>query len=500
MIHKLYDAVFDNRKDRKDLYIKCDSDKVNIQRKSVLCSETNIGVDLCTYFNSFSVKKWKQYTTIKNVIIKADIIGIFDIEIYGINKDSEVLLEKINDANILDIVISLEDLEFYIIALKITSKYVNSKIENITYYGDFETWESKKIGVVICTFQREGYVQRTINKLLSFSNEGNDWLSIVVVDNGRSLEETNRDNLKIIHNPNFGGSGGFTRGIIENLENNINDYVLLMDDDIDIDTTALERTYALLSSLKDEYKESFLSGAMLNIDEPCMQYENTAYWNKYRFSSLGFNFNLAKKENCVKNTDINEYTDQYAAWWYCCIPLKRIFSIGLPMPLFVKGDDIEYSIRNKRKIIFLNGIAVWHEPFSKKNSAWVNYFSDRNMLLVNILSNSSSRRYFSLSLTLRIIRRIVLDFNKNSLWILSMALMDFKNILNNEYICRQDEFLHILRRRNDGIGICYSLIKIMILYIEILFNYKKIKTDYKKYINNNLIDSNYWKQIMYREV
>lgn len=60
--------------------------------------------------------------------------------------------------------------------------------------------------------------------------------------------------------------------------------------------------------------------------------------------------------------------------------------------------------------------------------------------------------------------------------------------------------MHILRRRNDGIGICYSLIKIMILYIEILFNYKKIKTDYKKYINNNLIDSNYWKQIMYREV
>lgn len=116
--------------------------------------------------------------------------------------------------------------------------------------------------------------------------------------------------------------------------------------------------------------------------------------------------------------------------------LKRIFSIGLLMPLFVKGDDIEYSIRNKRKIIFLNGIAVWHEPFSKKNSAWVNYFSDRNMLIVNIFSNSSSRRYFSLSLTLRIIRRIVLDFNKNSLWILSMALMDFKNILNNEYICR----------------------------------------------------------------
>ncbi len=57
MIHKLYDAVFDNRKDRKDLYIKSESNKVNIQRKSILCSEANIEVNLCTYFNSFSVRK-----------------------------------------------------------------------------------------------------------------------------------------------------------------------------------------------------------------------------------------------------------------------------------------------------------------------------------------------------------------------------------------------------------------------------------------------------------
>lgn len=65
MIDKLYDAVFDNRKDRKDLYIKCNSDKVNIQRKSVLCSEKNIGVDLCTYFNSFSVKNGSNIQLLK---------------------------------------------------------------------------------------------------------------------------------------------------------------------------------------------------------------------------------------------------------------------------------------------------------------------------------------------------------------------------------------------------------------------------------------------------
>ena len=56
MMHKLYDVVFDNRKDRQELYIKYDSNKIEIQRKSILCSEVNAELDLCTYFNSFSIK------------------------------------------------------------------------------------------------------------------------------------------------------------------------------------------------------------------------------------------------------------------------------------------------------------------------------------------------------------------------------------------------------------------------------------------------------------
>lgn len=39
---------------------------------------------------------------------------------------------------------------------------------------------------------------------------------------------------------------------------------------------ALERTYALLSGLKKKYMDNFLSGAMLSLEEPCIQYENTA--------------------------------------------------------------------------------------------------------------------------------------------------------------------------------------------------------------------------------
>lgn len=39
--------------------------------------------------------------------------------------------------------------------------------------------------------------------------------NILVIDNGRTIEQKNTDRLRIIHNPNFGGSGGFARGLIE---------------------------------------------------------------------------------------------------------------------------------------------------------------------------------------------------------------------------------------------------------------------------------------------
>lgn len=495
MIRKLYDVVFDNRKDRKELYIKCDSDKIDIQRKSILCSEANTEFDLCTYFNSLSIKKWKQYTTIKNLYIKADILGIFDVTIYGINNDNEIVLKKIESTSILDVMIPLDGIDFYILALKITAKQDNSKIENITYYGDFEIWESKKIGVVICTFQREEYVQRTINKLVHFSHEGNNWLSILVVDNGRSLEEINRDNLKIIHNPNFGGSGGFTRGIIENLENNINDYVLLMDDDIDIDTTALERTYALLSSLKDEYKESFLAGAMLNIDRPCMQYENTAYWNKIRPQAQGKGFDLSNNFNILRNDKIIRKLNSYSGWWYCCIPMQRIKKIGLPFPMFIKGDDIEYSIRNHREIIFINGIAVWHEPFLKKMALWTNYFSDRNMLIINHYVDNCGRFTILLAIFGRLCKRI-LTLNKNSLLMLDKAIDSY--ILGVESFIKYhpEKMLEILKSSRENFSYIHLLGRIIFKWIYIMICYEDIDIKYKDFKEKKLQDTSFWKNYL----
>lgn len=486
-MNKLYDIVFSTKEDRKLLYFKGEAD---VNEQGLHISYGNI-VDFLTYFNSFSITKWKEYTTIKKIQINGKIIGSAEIEIYTVGKEEKVLRKnQVNGAFALDFDVEKITGEILGIKVKAESKVI---IQKLTYLGEFEEWKNQKIGVVICTFKREQYVKATIDKLVQFS-KNNPWLTTLVVDNGSTLKEVETDNLRIIHNPNYGGSGGFTRGLIENLKSKTNDYVLLMDDDIDLDITVLEKTHSLISSLKDEYKESFLSGAMLNMDEPYLQYENTAYWNRIKLVGLGKNFDLSQKANLINNINIKNYTNQYAAWWYCCIPVNRIEKIGLPLPFFIKGDDIEYSIRNNRKIVFMNGIAVWHEPFAKKIAPFINCFSDRNMLILNFYAKNCNALTFSVAAIGRLLKRCVSN-NSNNISVLYYAMNDVYNGFEEITKISAAEKLknvQILVGKQSNIK---QVFKILYILFIVLINYKKYKNKYLHFrncINNNSFWINYY--------
>ncbi len=483
-MNKLYDIVFKTQENRKLLYFKGNAD---ITEQGLYITAGDV-VDFLTYFNSFSISKWKEYTNIKKLQINGNIVGYAEIEINTIGKNGKLLIKQ-QVSGAFSVCLNVENISGEILGIKVKANN-NTIIQKITYLGEFTEWKQQKIGVIICTYKREKYVKATIDKLVKFSKK-NIWLTTLVVDNGSTLKECKNDYLRIIHNPNYGGSGGFTRGIIENLKNKTNDYVLLMDDDIDLDTTVLERTHSLVSALKDEYRESFVAGAMLNIDEPYIQYEDTAYWNKFRPSSLGRNYDLSSIKVLIKNENLIEKENKYAGWWYCCIPMKIVRKIGLPLPVFIKGDDIEYSIRNDSKIITINGIGVWHELFSNKRNGFINYLADRNMLMINNYIKKSNYFYFVTGLILRIVRRL-LEFNKNSLYFLYFALSDYRKGL--PYITQQrpDSYMEKLKQNTDKYKQCYLLLKIFIEFLIIFVTYKSTKKQYLNFRKNELFGTKFW--------
>ena len=163
--------------------------------------------------------------------------------------------------------------------------------------------------------------------------------------------------------------------------------ILLTDDDIVIEPETIYRTYTLMSYLKERYKTAFIGGAMLRLDRQNIQTEAGGVWNAGRLISLKHGLNLSDTEACLYN-EVEEKAE-YNAWWYCAMPLSLINYQNLPMPVFIRGDDVEYGLRNMKNLILMNGICVWHEPFENKYSSSMFYYIMRNRLIDNAVSGIS---------------------------------------------------------------------------------------------------------------
>ena len=69
-----------------------------------------------------------------------------------------------------------------------------------------------------------------------------------------------------------------------------------------------------------------------------------------------------------------------------------ITDTNLPLPIFIRGDDVEYGLRNLKHLILMNGICVWHEPFENKYSSSMYYYIFRNRLIDNSIHKMNYKR------------------------------------------------------------------------------------------------------------
>lgn len=354
-----------------------------------------------TYFNSFSAEKWFQYTNVKKISLVLSLKGKF---LLTVRHKERVYPNLVNETLLHEIEINLREKEDYILPIQTSLKngiYAFSLWaleQNSVYYGGYYDAQIEKqnqinLGIVICTYKRESFIIKNLNSIKReiFENpncEMQDRLEIFIADNAKTLkrEELESSKIHIFPNRNVGGAGGFTRGLIEVLEHNKKGKkqitnVLLMDDDVCIETEAIYRTYTLLAALKKEYRDSFIGGAMLRLDFPEIQVEAGAAWNGGNLISRKGNLNLINCESCLFN-EIEEYYE-FQAWWYCTIPIHVVREDNLPLPIFIRGDDVEYGLRNMKHLILMNGICLWHEPFERKYASSMFYYILRNRMIDN---------------------------------------------------------------------------------------------------------------------
>lgn len=355
-----------------------------------------------TYFNGFSIYKWHKYTKVRNVGLTLDYSGSFKLILIRSTRNSNRIVEEIllneyelNSINRVTQSFNFGEhdrgiLSFAIICLKNDSHFYGGY-----YCTQIKQKEIKNVNLAIsiCTYKREQYINNTLNNIntqLLSDSFIKDKLHVYVSDNGNTLDtkKLSNDHVHVVWNKNAGGAGGFTRGIIEGMNSDKNHtHYLFMDDDIVFETDTIYRTIIVLSLLCEKYSDSFIGGSMLRMDKQSIIHESGGRWSNGRIESLKQGIDVSSIEGCLYN-EVEE-SCQYNAWWYCVLPAKFVNKNNLPCPLFIKADDIEYSLRNMTNLILMNGISVWHEPFESKYSAHLHYYIIRNRLIVNSIRGLS---------------------------------------------------------------------------------------------------------------
>ncbi|MDQ2095984.1 glycosyltransferase family 2 protein, partial [Rhodalgimonas zhirmunskyi] len=193
----------------------------------------------------------------------------------------------------------------------------------------------------ITTFRREAAVERTVRRFSKFITDSRlkDHIRLTVVDNGQSVSIEESDHVHVIPNENFGGAGGFSRGLIAARESGAS-HCLFMDDDASIHMESLERTWMFLAYARDP--ATAVAGAMINAAHRWAIWENGAIFNT-RCYPLHMGVDLRDPGQAFGmefDTTGPAPANFYGGWWYFAFPVAEVKH--MPFPFFVRGDDVSF--------------------------------------------------------------------------------------------------------------------------------------------------------------
>lgn len=357
--------------------------------------EENGVLSTSTYFNSFSLSKWKKYAGLSNLCVVLNLKGRFRIDLCSMKLEKGKVKYSVEHSEELDcdgdvslkMNIGAEGVCYFVLtALGQDCRFCGGSY--VTTLGGREL-NRVKLAVGICTFRREEFITANLARLSMAINDSSGHLyksvKVFVSDNGQTLsaDELANEDIHIVYNKNYGGAGGFTRCLIEAL--NVQDKeqftnFLFLDDDIVLGVSAIERNIAFLSLILPQYRMSLIGGAMFSTDERYLQFESAAKWQRTGFVFNRRDIDLRDDLNILLNEE--SYDVNYNAWCYCCIPFDVVTATNLPLPVFFHMDDVEYGLRNKLPIITLNGINVWHLYKKALVNAKNDYYDVRNKLIM----------------------------------------------------------------------------------------------------------------------
>lgn len=366
-------------------------------------------VSLGSYFNAFPASYWKWWTTVTDVYLNVRSTGSGTITVFRSNARGQI--QRVDSHR----VEGEDEVSFHL--------PLDPFNDGGWYWFDLvggddglilveASWAvpagEVPVGTVtlgMTTYNRPDYAVANARTIASSPELSTVLHEMIIVDQGTELVRDEPDypaaveelggRLRVIRQGNMGGSGGYARGMYESLQGRPDGtrstYFMTLDDDIKVDAESIVRACAFAdfcrvptivgSHMFDLYNRTLLNAFAESVDPYTFRWGPLPGLGQIDFAERG----LRSRRTLHRRWDAD-----YNGWWMCLIPLSVIEEIGLALPVFIKWDDSEYSLRARDAgfpTVSLPGSAVWHVSWADKDDAidWQAYFHARNRLVVALL-------------------------------------------------------------------------------------------------------------------
>lgn len=369
-------------------------------------------ISLGSYFNAFPASYWSAYSSVRTarLTFRAHGAGRVILRASGADDRIRTLAEisvdgDVEEEHALDLADFREGGACWLDMVAADEELVLVSAE---WSVELPAGRRRTASVGMATFNRPDDCVRQLRALASDESLDAVIDRVVVVDQGTdavadapAFAEAQRglaDRLVLVRQRNLGGSGGFSRAMAEILERGESDDVLLLDDDA---ITEPESVFRAVRFADAASAPLIIGGGMLHLDARTTLYAQSEQWDE-RIGWVRLNrpgaydhdfgripFRDATHLHRVQRSDFN-------GWWMCLIPVSLIREAGLSLPLFLKGDDVEFGRRARAHgvpTVSIPGIALWHLGWGGKapTRTWEAYFLHRNRLIGELLHSPRRR-------------------------------------------------------------------------------------------------------------
>ncbi|HCF30625.1 MAG TPA: glycosyl transferase family 2 [Cyanobacteria bacterium UBA11049] len=412
-----------------NLYINCDrAAAIDYSESPAIFFDRGGIVSSNTYFNSLYENFYAKYTNLDSLSYRLKLEGNFQISVYrelsGTDGKELIVSENLENCQATDFVkVNLPNLNtnhLGRIYFELTCLSENGVFQEGLITTEQQPTQEVSLAIITCTYKKEAYIKNTVKTIVQDQLLQTKQWQIFVVDNGKTLtlEDFPHSRVQFIPSRNVGGSGGFTRGLVEALESNGYTHFLFMDDDIDLDSESIFRLFSLYEYAKSDFA---IAGSMLDLAKKYLMYEAGLLYSKNRndgefkpFSIVRLKHNINLQEDKNLNLLLLDEEIDCGGFYFFCVSKKVVEQIGLLLPVFVKMDDLEFCLRIKNlgsRIVSFPTISVWHETFFNKASLW-DYYYYRNDLITQVIHKPlkfiNAVSYFSKQL---IFSLLLFDYN-----------------------------------------------------------------------------------------